>query len=210
MLNPQEFTSPVLPKNSSPELITAIEDATRQIFDLHGASAFEASRDAAIAHEVGHAIIGTHEGFKIRQISIYSQAVPNFGLVWGGRCIETAKFWTCGPDTSADDDLRRARFIIAGLAGEAITGRDKPGSSLDELVLSQLVGLNAAKKLDGYIPTEAYAHQFWNEKVWYVGVAILRANRRLFSQLGNHLHQHEQVKGGKLRDVLAQVGKVTP
>src|SRR5215472_18797758 len=105
---PHEFTSPVLPQGSPPGLIAAIEDAARDTFNRHGAAAFAAPQEAAVVHEVAHAIVGTHEGFKIRQISICSRAVPNFGLVWSGRCIEAAATWTSGPDTSADDDLRRA------------------------------------------------------------------------------------------------------
>ena len=66
--------------------------------------------------------------------------MPFFGRCWGGLCSEAGGVWTSGPDSHAEDDLRRARFIIAGLAGEALTGLDKPGSSLDELALSQLIG----------------------------------------------------------------------
>src|SRR5262249_26806569 len=164
------FLSPVLPKDSPPGLITAVEDATHDALARHGAAAFMAPREAAVWHEVGHAIVGTHEGFTIRQISIYSRAVPIFGLVWAGRCIEAAATWTSGPDTSADDDMRRARFIIGGLAGEAMTKTDKPGSSIDELALSQFIGINAAVKLaDPELSDEeysAYAQQLWHKQVW--------------------------------------------
>jgi hypothetical protein len=208
--NFHEF-SRVLPKDSPPHLIAAVEDATRDTLARHGVSAFAAPREAAIFHEVGHAIVGAHEGFKIRNISIYSRAVPN-GLLWSGRCVEEAATWTTGPDTSADDDLRRARFIIAGLAGEAITGKDKPGSSLDELGLSQLVGLNAAAKLDDPTLSDAeahvYAQRLWHEQVWGVAVAILRNNREPFMQLAKLLHERERVKGGKLHKILDQVKRV--
>ena len=87
-------------------------------------------RNAALAHEAGHAIVAAHEGMAIRRVTVFSRCVSGVEL-WGGLCLE-AGGWTTNNDTSADDDLRRARFIIAGLAGEAITGTDKPGSSLDE------------------------------------------------------------------------------
>src|SRR5262245_42275716 len=106
------FPNPVLPQGTPPQLITAIGDAALKHLERHGVAAFEASRDAAIVHEASHAIVGTHEGFKIREISIHSQADPIFGSVWGGRCLGPSG-WTSGPDTSAADDLRHARMIIA-------------------------------------------------------------------------------------------------
>jgi hypothetical protein len=201
-----------LPKGSPPQLITAVENAIYDVFDHHGADAFEASREATIFHEVGHAIVGSHEGFKIRQITISSQAMPIFGEVWGGRCEEAAATWTSGPDTSADDDLRRARFIVAGLAGEAVMQKDKPGSSLDELAWSQMVGVNAAAKLAD--PTlsdaeyNAYVQRLWHEQVWGVTINILYKNREPFLQLANHLLQHKMINGNKLRKLLRQIRKI--
>ena len=122
--------------------------------------------------------------------------------------------WTTGPDTPADDDLRRARIIIAGLAGEAGCREDLPGSSLDELVLSQVLGLNAAAKLNddpGRSDEEydAYAQRLWCEQVWRVTFAILDANREPFQQIVLHLHETGKVQGAKLRQVLAQVRSIT-
>ena len=54
-----------------------------------------------------------------------------------------------------------ARVIIAGLAGEAMTSNDKPGSSLDELALSQFIVLNAAVKRN-----DDDAKRLWHEEVW--------------------------------------------
>ena len=207
------FTSAVLPKGFPPGLITAVEDATLDVFQRHGVSAFAAPQKAAVVHEVGHAIVGTHEGFKIQEISICSRTVPIVGLVWGGRCEEKAETWTSGPDTSSEDDLRRARFAIAGIAGEAIYRLDKPGSSLDETVLSQMLGHNAAVKL-GHILSlsdaeyNAYAEHFWNEQVWDVTIAILRNNREPFMQVAELLDKRKRVKGGKLHKILDQVKRV--
>src|SRR5262245_6376357 len=159
-----------LPKGTPPELLIGIQDAAYRALKTHGVSAFDAPREAAIAHESSHAIVGAHEGFTIRQVTLCSRSAPGLGLLWGGRCMEAGGTWTTGPDSSADEDLRRARFIIAGLAGEAVTGWDKPGSSLDELALSQLIGVNAAIKLaDPRMSDEAYAEyaqRLWHEQVW--------------------------------------------
>jgi hypothetical protein len=204
-----------LPKGTPPEIIAVIENAARNAIDHHGVPAFEMSRNAAIAHEAGHVIVAAHEGVNFQSVRIFSRSMPPFGEVWGGWCAEEdGKEWTTGPDTSAESDLSRARIIVAGLAGEAACRLDKPGSSLDELVLSQVVGHNAAAKL--YNPTlsdaefSAYEERLWHEQVWGVAVAILCANRKPFMRLADHLHQHERIKGGKLRNVLAQVRRIAP
>jgi hypothetical protein len=135
---------PFLIKGLPPELIAAVENAVSRVLVQHGLSAFAMPRAAAIAHEAAHAIVGAHEGLKIKRVTVFSCAMPPFRLIWGGFCGEAGRGRRVGSATSADGDLRRARFIIAGLAGEAITGLDKPGSSLDELALSQLISLHAA------------------------------------------------------------------
>jgi hypothetical protein len=210
---PREFN---LPKGAPPDLIAAIENAARDAFAHHGASAFEMSREAAIAHEVGHTIVATHEGLIIQSVCIFSRTMPVFGTVWGGWCAEKDGEWTAGPDTSAESDLSRARVIIAGLAGEAVCRLDKPGSSVDELALSQWIGIYAASKLDNRTLSDreninnAYAQRLWHEQVWGVATDILFHNRDPFMRLVELLQQRERVKGGKLHAVLAQIRKITP
>jgi hypothetical protein len=202
-----------LPKGAPPGLIAGIEDAALRAYDEHGAAAFAAPLEAAVAHETGHGIIGAAEGFGIRKITIFARMVPGLGEVWGGRCEEAAATWTTGPDTSADEDLRRARFAIAGLAGEAIMRMDKPGSSLDELALSQMLGCNAGTKLDDPARTDeaqaAFVQKLWHEEVWGVAIAILRANQEPFSQLAGCLHRDREVQGRTLDKILSQVKRRT-
>jgi hypothetical protein len=139
---------PTLPHGAPPELLTGIGDAAVQAFREHGAAAFAAPREAAAAHEAGHAIVGTAEGFRIRKVTVFPRSqMPGLGEVWGGRCMEADGSWTTGPDSSADEDLRHARMIIAGIAAEAFVGLDKPGSSLDEVAVSQMIGINIGVKL---------------------------------------------------------------
>jgi hypothetical protein len=203
-----------LPKGVPPGVIAAIENATHKAFNSHGLSAFEMSREAAIAHEVGHTIVATAEGATIQSVRIFSRSMPLFGNVWGGWCQDDGQEWTTGPDSSAESDLSRARIIVAGLAGEAVVCTDKPGSSLDELVLSQVIGHNAAAKLaDPNLSGAAYddfTKQLWHERVWGVTIAILLANRDLFNQLAEHLHYKGKINGGKLRALLAGVRRITP
>jgi hypothetical protein len=202
-----------MPHGTPPVLITVIEDAARSAFDRHGLKAFVSSRDAAAAHETGHAIVAAHEGLAVRSVTIFSRSVPPFGTVWGGWCMDAGGIWTSGPDSSAADDLRRARIIIAGLAGEAATGRDLPASSLDELALSQLIGLNAAAKLDddpgrSDEDYDAYAERLWHERVWKTAAAILFANQEPFNRLAQYLSEKEKVKGPRLRQILEQIRRI--
>lgn len=205
-----DIVLPVLPKGTPLQLSAAIAHGTRNALNRHGVSAFIATRNAAAAHEAGHAIVGAHQGFTIREITIYSRSTP-LGLMWGGRCKDADGPWTTGPDSSVDDDLRYARFIIAGLAGEAMTRLDKPGSSIDELGLSQLIGLNIANKIaDPALSHEeyhAFAERFWHQNVWHEALVILQANQKPFLQLAGHLHQAQRINGAKLRKILTQVKK---
>jgi hypothetical protein len=199
-----------LPKGTPPELVDGIKDAIRNALDRDGLAAFAAPREAAIAHEAGHAIVGAHEGLTIQRVTIFSKPVPHFGPSWFGECIE-ATGWTTGPDTTAEADLGRARYIIGGLIAELLTGPDRSGSSLDEVALSQFVSLNAAAKLRDPMSepmSEADYKQLWHKQVWDVTTAILQANREPFAQLAQHLNQYEKIEGARLRAVLAQVRSI--
>jgi len=196
---------PALPHGMPPEIVAGIKDAAVRAFAQHGPAAFEASRETTVIHETGHAIVGAAEGFRIRELKIFQRSAT----VWGGRCEEDAATWTSGPDSSAEDDLRRARLAIGGLAAEALCGLDKPGSSLDELVVSQFLGVNAGAKLDNFSPNDeehtAYVKELWHEQVWGIAVADLRDNREPFCELAELLNQHEHLKSAKLSKVLDKV-----
>jgi hypothetical protein len=202
----------LLPQGTPPEDIAAIEDYACELFHRHGAAAFAAPREAALAHEASHAIVGTHEGLPIRQILIYSRSDPRLGTLWGGRCLEAGWGWTTGPETSADDDLKRARFIIAGLAGEVLTKQDRPGSSLDEKYMSEKLAHHAAMKLTALSGADfaTYIQNLWHEQIWRVAFIILRANFDLLNEIASHLDQCECLGGTKLGKLLAKVKRITP
>jgi len=207
----QQFLSN-LPRGTPPELATAIEDAVNDAFGRHGPPAFMQTREAAIAHECGHGIVGWHEGLIIESLRIFSRPSP-LGNLWGGWCAEKDdKEWRSDLDTTVESDLSRARMIVAGVAGETVCRLDTPGSSLDEVALSQFISLNATAKLadpelsqDEY---DAYAKQLWHEKVWSVAINILCANHELFMQLAERLDRKEKINGGKLRDMLAKIRRL--
>jgi hypothetical protein len=184
-------------------------DQVFRVFAKHGPAAFTASREAAIMHETGHGIVGTAEGFRIRELRIFRRTAK----VWAGRCQEAETTWSTGPNTSAHDDLRRARFTIGGLAGEAMCGLDKPGSSIEELALSQMLGANAGKKLVNPLSSdearETYIKQLWHEQVWGVALSILKDNHGPFFQVVELLNRHERIKSNRLDKVLDQVKRRT-
>ena len=207
----QALCSLNLPVGTPPEIVTAVEDAVRDVLDKHGLDAFAMPQGTAIAHEAGHAIVATAEGLNVVSVSLISRRVPSFEPIWGGWCAFNGRTWTTGPDTSAANDLGAARVIIGGLAGEAVCGVDKPGSSIDELCLSQHVSCNAATKLaDPKLTNEAFnafAEAIWRDKVWDGAISIIRNNREPFQRLAELLHERRQIKGGKLRRLLAQIVK---
>ena len=60
------FAMPGLLSTGPPQLADIITTATLDVLSRDGASAFEASREAAIAHETGHAVVATHEFYQPR------------------------------------------------------------------------------------------------------------------------------------------------
>lgn len=197
--------------NAPPALLATIGDAVHNTLNEHGLDAFAMLRNAALAHEIGHAIVGTHEGLIIRKVSIFAREVRLFGQSWGGWATEAGS-WRSDTTSSAEADLSRARVVIAGLAGEVLARLDRPGSSLDELVLSQALGCNAAAKRDVLDPSDdefwAYAEQLWHEQVWLVAWNILCANEKPFNQLAHRLHEKQTLQGAELRRILTHVQRI--
>jgi hypothetical protein len=79
-----------------------------------------------------------------------------------------------------------------------VTSTHKPGSSIEEVALSQLIGANAGAKLTDHNMSHAeyvtYQERLWNERVWRVAGIILIDNREPFLKIVEHLHQHEIIK----------------
>jgi len=79
-------------------------------------------------------------------------------------------------------------------------------------VLSQFIGANAGAKLAdpnmSHAEYVAYQEKLWHERVWQVAGIILIDNREPFLKIVEHLHQHEIIKGGKLRKILATVKRI--
>jgi hypothetical protein len=196
--------APFFPQGATPpEFLAMLDAATHKTYGQHGVSAFTAPREAALVHEAGHAVVATHEGLAVRSVSVFRRGVPPLEA-WGGWCaVDGTSAWRSGPDTTVENDLSAARIVISGLVGELACRLDKAGSSLDEIILSQTLAVNAAIKLG--MATDAQGEQLWNERVWRETFAILRENWDAFNELVAHLDQAGKLKGGKLRRVLGKV-----
>ena len=110
------------------------------------------------------------------------------------------------PDKPAtfDELLARSRTIYAGIAAEALfAGEDRrEGSSLDEVLLSQLFGRYAAD-LIGEDP-----ELFWQRNIHVWCLCQLGGNREVHAEITEALLQRKRVKGKRLRQLCGQVERV--
>jgi hypothetical protein len=93
-------------------------------------------RSAALAHEVSHAIVGTHEGLIIVEVKVFER-----DGAWCGVTNESSN-WHIDPDnTPTETALARCRYLLAGIAGEAVLDPEhrRSGSSIDEIILVQML-----------------------------------------------------------------------
>jgi hypothetical protein len=136
--------------------------------------------------------------------------------MWAGRTFEP-EGWRCTSDTTAAQDLQRARIVIAGMAAEMLCKWHRPASSLDELALSQYLAGIAQKKIetgDRYVEVvrqgpwrfaDEAAHKLWNEQVWHVALKTIKANRYAFKALTELLYERGKLKGAPLQAILQRV-----
>ena len=87
---------PTLRHGTPPELIASIEDKIRNTLDRHRLPAFATPWEAAIAHEARPAIVGPAEGLTIERVTVFSRAMPPFGLAWGWFAWRPAGFGRLG------------------------------------------------------------------------------------------------------------------
>lgn len=171
------------------------------LLSKYGQRATEMPRSAAIAHEVGHVIVGAHDRRPIQSVRIFKyKGADN---VWCGT-TDSIEF-VCSIETPVSDDLDHARYLIGGLAGEALL--DPPareGSSLDEVIASQvMVHIVATKKLarpDGGMP-------MWME-CFHRARAIIEANRQIADKLSTILRRERRIDQPKLGELLGEIRRL--
>lgn len=190
-------------------LTVAVATRAREVLEEYGAEAFALPRAAALAHEAGHAVVAAALGLQVEFIKV--ERVADFGGAWSGFCQLTIGEWLMTRDSPLPDILMHAKYLIAGLAGELVSGLALPGSSLDEVLQAQVLAAMAADKI--YPDSAPAAHADCAAHIWEVGilglaVSILRANRRALNRLVAELDRRGEVRGRPLRRVLAQVQRM--
>ena len=189
-----------LPAEIQHDVLRRLSDHATAIYLAEGPAAFEAPREAAALHEAGHAVVGAHEGFSIEKLTI-SEKIQNGASLWGG--FTHSQPWSVKQTTQPADDLRHARFIIAGLAAESMTEWNRAGSSLDELILAQLVTALAAQKVG------ADEQILWRNDVWAGSAKIIKHNAEPFNQIVDHLLHTQEISGGDLQAMLSAVRQIS-
>jgi len=170
----------------------------------HGEQAFDMTKGVAAIHEAGHIVINSVLGAKTISAHIESTRSVKGKLAWGG--------WREAPDMESVDTpdfpvsyevlLNRARFAYAGIAAEELfADKDRrPGSSLDEVMGSQLACEIAAMRLD-----QGDAESIWRNDVHAWCMRQLDYNRIVHAEITHALTKSGRVNGQPLRAMCARV-----
>jgi hypothetical protein len=193
-----------LPPEVDTDVIEDIEREVRRLLASEGLRAFEMLRSAAIAHEAGHAIVGRHEGLAIVQVEVFKCSGPQ-GEVWGGATNENAP-WRIDATTPTAGVLARVRYMVAGIAGEAILDPEgyRRGSSLDEIVLSQLICVRVLQERSSEFVGVDHPHEIWSG-CWRQTCVILKRNEDIARDLMRKLARTGCLRGKPLAASLRRV-----
>jgi hypothetical protein len=195
----------ILPEDEREALLPSIQKHIERIIDEQGIEVFLSSpRSTALAHEVGHAIVGTHDNIGITAIEIYTKPAMDGRAFWCGWTTEAATHWSTGPDTPIPEALSRICYIVAGEAAEGLLDPDnyrRNASSLDEIVLAQRLCLDFAEavQLSG---EDLFNYCYGRTR------AIIKHNAALAQKLIERLDKTEILHRRKPRSLLNQVQKL--
>lgn len=186
----------------SPAAIAAwASDALRLAADgvvAQGAAAFDCPRSAAALHEAGHCVVYRAEGEHVTVTRIWHEFFLD-RRNWLGLTKGTGR-WRVAPDTPPADDLRQARFHLAGVCAELAFEGDqfRAASSVEEIAVARQIILSAAAKLDvEFAPL--MAGQF------LLVTDILGRHRATVDAIARELIRRGSLKGARLERLLAGV-----
>jgi hypothetical protein len=167
---------------------------TARILATHGPRAFEMPKTAACVHEAGHAVVATWLGKTVTRVGVHECPVG-----WAGYCHWEGGNWRLEPSNTAGM-IELARSLYAGLAAELMWADEdrREGSSLDELVMSQIAAAEAAG-------SDAGGEALWRTEVHGAVVQCLFRNQDTLIGVAEHLLEHNRLKGQPLREALAGV-----
>jgi hypothetical protein len=203
---PTVSSAPIFDEAGQQEFDSALSELIGFAFTSGGVDAFVSTKLEAAAHEAGHAVIDAALGDEVRSVSVFrlpnherrARALGSAGEVWAGVTSAT-KTRECGPHTDPREDLKIVWRVIGGWVGEfSYSGRVRVGSSLNEIVVAQMVCHAAALKLGEDSPT-----LFINQ----IGVVkdILVANKATHEALTARLMRRSSIGPNALKTFLKNV-----
>jgi hypothetical protein len=195
-----------VPAPLAQDILRTIEEKVRELLGTEGMDAFAMPRSAALAHEVGHCIVGAAQGMKIDSVAVFARKGP-FGLAWGGITNEP-QGWQFSPAMPTSAVIKRARFILGGLCGELVLDPEgcRSGSSLDELVLSQVCVAGVVQDRPGDFGGRA-EEEVWQE-VFKQTCWLIKSNEDAARALIRKLDRAGELKGKPLAASLHRVQRV--
>jgi hypothetical protein len=172
------------------------------LLQKHGLRAFEMPKRAAAIHEAGHVVINSVLG--LRTTNVLIDHINREGkLFWTGdtACPEMAFVDTPDAPAGYETLLNRARTTYAGIGAEELyAGEDRrEGSSLDEVVMSQILTDMAASHID------AKPETLWKDEVVMWCRIQLNHNREAVAAIAAALTERKRLKGKALRELCAKV-----
>jgi len=191
-----------LPPEEHEEAAEMLKNEVRKILETDGPDAFESPRSAALAHEVGHAIVSAHDDVPVAKILVWK--APNDGEnAWQGMTEKKGRSFQIGPDTPIKRALSHACFVIAGEVGEAVLDPDgfRAGTALDEVLFSQRIALALAHRvsMESDVLWEHIRKRSWH---------IIAYNEAPARELIAKLDRTETLQRRALTDVLECVRKI--
>ena len=173
----------------------------------HGPSAFEMPKRAAAIHEAGHVVINAVLGMQTTSVLI-DHLNRDGRLFWVGYTDAPDLALVDTPATPAGFDklLMKARTTYAGIAAEDLfAGPDRrEGSSLDEIVMSQIVAERAASLVG------AEPEILWKDDVAAWCRVQLHHNLYAVDDIATALMERKRLKGRALRDLCQKVKPLPP
>ena len=190
-----------MPADMADAVSQSIAREAQRLLATEGLRAFEMPRSAALAHETGHAVVGTAVGLEIVSVEVFKRDTP-FGPAWGGETNEAAP-WHFSDTTPVKVILNRIFFILAGIAGEMVLdpAECRSGSSLNEVVVAQMIcaGLVQDHGAEFSDPKEVW------KTCWAKTCGIIKRNEAAALSLMRKLDRAERLHGKPLAASLRRV-----
>ena len=168
-----------------------LERECARILGLHGPAAFVCTKHAAAIHEAGHVVLLAVDGLELDYAFIRQTAAG-----WTGMTMPKNGSWRLTSDTSPAELIRRSGHLLAGVAAEELFDADfRAGSSLDEVLVSQLLAALAADGADG--------RELWEQQVRGPVMRRLVERQRSLVDIAEYLLEHGRLDNADVGHLMA-------